>query len=256
MNIKEYISSGILELYVLGQTSAQESQEVEKNAGQYPEIADELEALQIALLSFNQTVAKAPPPHLEQKILDSIKGRSSGQTAHGNNSSPYLWIGLLALALAGMGYFYQQNQRSTAALASLQSDFAKLKKDCEAVQNHFAKQNKYIAVVGDTGDRAVAMEGQETVPGAFGVVHWNPKKRQAFLEIKNLPDPPPGKQYQLWAIVDGQPTDMGVFDIERGEMVLQELPFIAAPQAFAVTLEKAGGSAVPTLDQMVMIGNI
>ena len=42
MNINEYISSGILEAYVLGELSDQERISVERNLAQHPELQEEL----------------------------------------------------------------------------------------------------------------------------------------------------------------------------------------------------------------------
>ena len=42
MNIKEYIESGILEMYVLGHATKEESDEVEKMASTHPEIKKEM----------------------------------------------------------------------------------------------------------------------------------------------------------------------------------------------------------------------
>ena len=78
------------------------------------------------------------------------------------------------------------------------------------------------------------------------------------MDITNLPSPAADKQYQLWAIVDGAPVDMGVFDLASAETdtTFQNVPFIENPQAFAVTLEPKGGSTNPTLDQMYVVGNV
>ena len=42
MNLQEYIASGILELYVLGELTEQERSDVEKNLAHYPELREEL----------------------------------------------------------------------------------------------------------------------------------------------------------------------------------------------------------------------
>ena len=37
-------------------------------------------------------------------------------------------------------------------------------------------------------------------------VYWNDHQQNAFLEVNQLPEAPAGKQYQLWAIVAGEPV--------------------------------------------------
>ena len=64
---------------------------------------------------------------------------------------------------------------------------------------------------------------------------------------------PSGKQYQLWAIVDGKPVDAGLITDCIG---LCKMKRIDRAQAFAITLEKAGGSPTPTLTEMYVFGKI
>ena len=134
--------------------------------------------------------------------------------------------------------------------------YEQLQESCDSLQLKSNQQLRYIAIVGDEGNDPVMMAGLDIAPESMALVHYNVEKSNTFLEVKNLRAAPAGKQYQLWAIVDGQPTDMGVFDIDTGAYALTEVPFVENPQAFAVTLEKEGGSTVPTMDQMFMIGNI
>jgi len=64
---------------------------------------------------------------------------------------------------------------------------------------------------------------------------------------------PSDKQYQLWAIVGGQPVDLGVYQTGAA---MQKMKNIEGAQMFAITIEKAGGSATPTLDQMIVAGPV
>ena len=70
-----------------------------------------------------------------------------------------------------------------------------------------------------------------------------------------MPKAPEGKEYQLWAIVDGKPVDLGMYD-ENNSQKLQAMKTISKPQAFAITLENKGGSPTPTMEQMYVLGNV
>lgn len=64
-------------------------------------------------------------------------------------------------------------------------------------------------------------------------------------------------QYQLWALVNGKPVDLGVFDVKAdAEHILVKMKEIGGAQAFAVTLEKRGGVASPTMEQMIAMGGV
>jgi anti-sigma-K factor RskA len=72
-----------------------------------------------------------------------------------------------------------------------------------------------------------------------------------------LPAPPPGKAYQLWAIAGGNaPVSAGVFSVDAngtGSLSVAPLPGVSAVNAFAVTLEPAGGRPAPS-GEMYLLG--
>jgi len=57
----------------------------------------------------------------------------------------------------------------------------------------------------------------------------------------NLSNITPDKQYQLWAQIDGQMVDLGVF--EHNDQ-LQRLKTTQKAEAFVITIEPRGGSPV------------
>ncbi|MFN3801897.1 MAG: anti-sigma factor, partial [Belliella pelovolcani] len=59
MDIQAYISSGKLELFVLGELSVREQEEVMKLAEQYPEIRKELDQIEEAMFAFDNLSGKA-----------------------------------------------------------------------------------------------------------------------------------------------------------------------------------------------------
>jgi anti-sigma-K factor RskA len=63
-----------------------------------------------------------------------------------------------------------------------------------------------------------------------------------------MPALPPGKTYQLWAIVD-KPMSAGTFRTDSGHksrVVLKDLPDLSRISKFAVSLEPDGGRPQPT----------
>ncbi len=99
----------------------------------------------------------------------------------------------------------------------------------------------------------IRMDGLPLSPESYANVFWNTKTNAVFISVDNLPEPPAGHQYQLWAIKPGQaPIDAGIFDHNK---LVQELKIIRGEvQAFAVTLEKEGGSPIASVDQTYVKG--
>jgi anti-sigma-K factor RskA len=85
------------------------------------------------------------------------------------------------------------------------------------------------------------------------MIFWNIISGELFISAAGLPEPPYGKQYQLWAIVDGKPVNAGML-VPQGNLDLLRMETIPKAEMFAITMEHVGGSPVPTLDQMVVAG--
>ena len=92
---------------------------------------------------------------------------------------------------------------------------------------------------------------QKVAPTAKMLLAWNTKDKMIYLMKSQLPAAPIGKQYQLWAIVDKKPVDLGVFDLKEGTIAMRA---IGKAEAFAVTLEKTGGNPTPTSEVYVVGG--
>jgi anti-sigma-K factor RskA len=102
--------------------------------------------------------------------------------------------------------------------------------------------------------KKIQLKGVEKHPDMLAEVYWDSSKK-VYLDIKNLPAAPTGKQYQLWAIVEGKPVDMGMYS-KNTDSKIQAMKSVEKPQAFAITLEKEGGNATPTMEEMYVMGTI
>ena len=286
MNIKEYISSGVLELYAAGTLSEDEARDVEAMALKYPEVKAEIEAIQNALISYSASFKKNPRPELRHSVLDKIdelEGKSASnilslsgnipgvQSASQQNNVPkyyerpqkfrYLmaavWV-FLALNIIGNVVFYTKLKRTEEQMTSVMNENNKMKQEYEKIKLDMEKKSTDMKMVMNRSNKVVDMKGMEIAPQSFATVYWNPNTKQVMLDVNNLPMPPSDKQYQLWALKDGKPIDAGIFEMKPGtDGDMHMMPVtITDADAFAVTLEKKGGSPTPTLTQLYVMGKI
>ena len=103
--------------------------------------------------------------------------------------------------------------------------------------------------------KMAAMQGTANAPGAYATVYWDTTTKDVYMFINNLPKPASDKQYQLWAFINNQPQDLGVFDLKQ-EKLLVKMKGVQGAQAFAVTLEPRGGSPAPTPNSMYVMGKL
>jgi len=245
-----------LEHYVLGKLPPEQEAEVEDYAQQYPEIRQEIGAIEKTLEEYALLQGRTPPPGVLTNILQSVEeGDGIGDGPSAPNLRPALWVlaVLLIGALAAWFMSYQNGQEQQQQIASLEQEMTALQESCDSIQ---AQQEQYLQFLQDPDTRSTIMRGTEVSPQAIAAVYFNPEAQATYLSPRALPATPSDKQYQLWAIVDGAPVSMGVFDTPADTAGLQEVPYVENAQAYAVTLEPRGGSETPTMEQMYVIGEI
>ncbi len=105
-----------------------------------------------------------------------------------------------------------------------------------------------------TGVQLVDLAPQGDHGDAKVMVAWNGKTCCGMLSMSNMPEPPPGRDYQLWVLDRSKPAPMSAGVIPRG---VSSQHFIAgnitAPgrPGFAVSMEPAGGRSEPTPDAIL-----
>lgn len=296
---KAYIESGILELYVLGQLNDQEQREVEAMAAKYPEVKQEIEAIEIAMeqyamarsiepsIGLDQQIlqkitdqeghksvkmtTKPPPP--SQELPDSVRQEQSREAIAPViplNSNYESKIRLLRVALAAciallvvsvIALFSAHNELGDARdqIASLSADKQQFTSTVNYMRQNNADLQKIIDMSNDPDWKTVKLAGTPMDPNAKMTVYWHVSGRHVMMDNSKMELPVNDKdhQYQLWALVNGKPVDLGVFDVKPDtNAILVNMKDIASAQTFAVTLEKRGGSPTPTMDQMIVAGNV
>ncbi|GAB3587031.1 anti-sigma factor [Hymenobacter daeguensis] len=291
-NFQEYIESGILEQYALGELSPAEQAGVEAQAAAHPAIREELAQVQAALGFYAEAHAMTPPAGMRERVLtnvlaqiaapaanaslrqevDAVAAQTIGAPAAEANVRPLYaapaeapasrsWaiaasVALL-LSLLGNALLYTNWKSANSELVALQNEkaqFATTTTVAERKLNDLRQENQ---VLRNDEFRAVALAGTKTAPTAHARVLFNPATHKVYVDVRSLPALPSGKQYQLWALDKGKPIDAGVLTVATatGEG-LQHMKDIASAQTFAMTVEPAGGSVNPTLSTMTVVGNI
>ena len=266
MNIQEYISSGILESYVLGALSKVEAAEVESMASKNPEVKEEIRRIEEGLFKYAEAHAVSPKPELKNKILKKIRvGENTGEAkvislTKKNQIAEYLAAASISIAILSAGaayYFYDKWQKAQDTILAMEMQNSVLTERGNTVNYNMQKEleatNKQLSMLMDTITAKIILKGMPVSPSSQAAVYWNKNSRDVMIAVANLPAPPSDKQYQLWALKDGKPVDAGVFEIKSD---MQQMKNIDGAQAFAVTLEKKGGSSVPTLEALYLMGEI
>ena len=282
MNLQDYISSGIVESYVLGIATAEEKAEFERMCAVHPDVRAAREAFEEKLEEHAMNNAVKPPDSLKEKIFSEIEigsarprfGTLGGEMFSNSEEEEkdveepvklnwkYLAAAAALLMLGSIAlnvYFYNKYQNSITRYEALLTAQSTLVNQTKSMEAKLSEKDYTIYMMKDTGMRVIKMPGKNVPtspdPDCLATIYWNKKTKDVYLILNSIRPPAPDKQYQLWAIVNGQPVNAGVFEVEDPSVRLR-MKTIQKAEAFAVTLEKKGGSTKPTLHAMYMMGKV
>ena len=260
MDTREYIESGILELYVFGRLSDEENLEVMKRAEDSREIQEEIVSIEKAVISLSYSFA----PHLSAEVYDRIRQqlieKHGGVVEIKQRQGITLWIGWAAavILMFGLAYQYYEYNEVTKEVEAVTKERGKFEQMVAELNIKNTENEKALAVIRDQFNTVVKLEGQAVAPQAYAKVYVNPNKKEIYVDIAGLPEPPAGKVYQVWALkLDPlTPTSIGVLDNAANSNGILQVENFNQAEAFGITLEPAGGSVTPTLEQLYTLGKV
>ncbi len=276
MEKEEIISSGLLESYVMGLCSHEESLQVEWWAKAYPEVKEELEAIGDAMEQYARAESIPVQADVKSKIFAAIENYSVDLTDNNTITQdevlesevqqadtatavvrPMLskWKLLAAASVAlliGSAIFnyvtYNKLQDATARLDQTQQELTAKSESLQAM-------DKNLEVVQDRNSVPVSLAGLPAAPNAGAKIFWMKNTGDVYIDAANLPAAPQGMQYQLWGIVDGKPVDAGMITTASGSTFqIEKMKSFGTAKidAFAVTLETKGGKPQPEGEMYVL----
>ena len=263
METQEYIESGVLELYVYGLLNETENEEVALMAKNNPQINAEIIAIEKAIVALSSSFSPFHSVANYEKIKEKLELKHSPKVIElepKRNWSQYVGWAAAVLLLAGIGYQYNQNQFETnQVVQSSTIEKAKLEKDLKALELKNAASETSLAVVRDTKNIIVTLGGQAVAPESSAKVYWNKETKVVYIDAAGLPEPPQGMVYQVWALKLNPltPTSIGLLEnFDANDQKLFAVNNADQAEAFGITLEPAGGSLTPTMEQLYTLGKV
>ena len=255
MNIQEYISSGIIESYVLGLATAEERIEFEQLCSQYPELVKARKQFEEAIEKQAMENAPTPPAFLRERIWSEIQQSSTKimtMEPTTRRSSGLGWVAAASIILfLAAGYFAYKYYNETKDLKKTNQE---LTVKADSIQRDKDQLDK---ILHDPNVTVVNMKAMKpAAPSAD--IYWDTTSSSVYLVVKNMPKLASDKQYQLWSIIDSagklKPTSLGLFD-GGNEKLFFKMENAQNADHFAITIEKKGNTGGPDLNQLQVMGD-
>lgn len=254
MNKEKLLKSGLIEMYVLGLTSEEETQAVLRGAASYPEVKQEITLLRSAMEAYAVSQAVHPPQGLKEQILSRLdEDIKTDDTAPASQKKSrrfgmkgrtiLLWSTLFLLVATSLSQ-YKQSNLLLAENKEISEELIRVEEELNNCQAKSTFPQDYYTFLADPNTRTVVLRGTDASPGSVAILCDNPIQKRAFIHLLNVPSPDSGKQFQVWAEVNGEMKNMGVIPNQHGS--LHSCHFVHQAERFNVTLEPYGGSTHPS----------
>ena len=145
------------------------------------------------------------------------------------------WV-LLALSIGGNIWFFSNWKNSGEKLVALETQNQVLAQEGKAFKASYQEE---VAILQSPNNKVITLAGQPDFPTAKALVYFDRNKKEVYLSAMKLPKAPTGKQYQLWAFVNGKPVNAGLIDDNGNILKMKSFDKV---EAFAISLEVTGGS--------------
>ncbi len=236
MDKERFLTSGLLEQYVLGLTNAEDTAIVERYIKNFPDIRSKAESLKKEVDAY----AAQQLPDFSAAVKIPVKSPAR---------IPAWAIGIAASLLIACAFFANGwNKANNRILANEQALAG-----CQTAYKTCLETADMLAFLEHEDTRPVYLNGTDQLPKAKALVYWNHTAKSAYFNPLRLPQAPIGQQYQIWADVEGVMINMGL--IEPKATHLQALRYIPEAQSLNITLEPIGGSEHPTVSRLCLNGD-
>lgn len=237
MDKEQFLKSGLLEQYVLGLTTPEETATVERYMDAFPEIQHKITYLKKEIEEYTkQAFPNIPPPAAAQRV------QAPAQVPQ--------WMAWGAAALVAACVFFANEWYKADTLVRANEQALK---NCQTERTACLQTAEMLAFLEHEDTRPVYLNGTALLPKAKALVYWNHTAKSAYFNPIRLPQAPEGSQYQIWADVEGVMINMGL--IEPKSLHLQALRYIPQAESLNITIEPVGGSEHPTVANLCLNGD-
>lgn len=252
--INTFLNSGLLEKYLLGETSSEETEYIETFIARHPEVENAYNTMQFNLEVVAKRDAVDAPKHILNAVLEELDVTPVVKL---NTPKKYkkwyqysIAASIVALIFAGQAFYLhvknqklsEENQVVVDEIFDLRSDIEMNNKKLDDIMHQFKQLN-------DPETYKYIMQGNNRAKNLKTVAYINPKDKTSMIDVVSLPQLPEEQCYQIWAELQGKMVSLGILD--ETDRQLRAIPYTEDALGLNITIEPKGGNTVASLDNSV-----
>ncbi len=250
--ITQFLDSGLLDRYVVGEVTPSEIKTVELYIETYPEIKDEYEFLQDTLEIVSMSNAKKVPNNQLSNILIQLDDKPVIKLTQPKKRSPWFTLAasIAALIFGSTTYMlYNQNQALLEENQVVVEEIFDLRSDIDENNRMLENLNSEFLKLNNPETEKYVLRGNARAKNLKTVAYINPVDKSSLIDVISLPELPKEQCYQMWVELQDKMVSLGILD--ETDRQLKQVPYMEDALGLSITIEPKGGNNNASVENAV-----
>lgn len=244
--LQNFLNSNLLQKYLVGDTSLEESKEVEHFISNYPEAAQAYENLQGNLEIIAKAGAVDLPKDILGEILESLETTNDTkviQLVQKRNTPWYSFAASAAAVLFAVTSFmlYQKNMQLNTENNVVVEEIFDLRGDIESNNLKLDELSRELLKLNNPDSKKYVINGNARAKNLKTVAYINSVEKTSMIDVITLPQLQKGQQYQIWAELQDRMVNLGILD--ESDRKLKQIPYMEDALALSIKIGTKGDNA-------------
>lgn len=238
-----FLNSNLLNTYLVGDTSFEESKEVEYFISNYPEAAKAYEKLQDNLELIAKAGAVDVPNNILSDILESLDETNDTKVIQLVQGSETPWYSIAASAAAVLFavtsfMLYEKNQNLNDENNIVIEEIYDLRSDIDKNNSKLDELSRELLKLNNPDARKYVINGNERAKNLKTVAYINSVEKTSMIDVITLPQLPKEQHYQIWAELQDRMVNLGILD--ESDRKLKQIPYMEDALALSIKISTKG----------------
>ncbi len=228
---------------MVGETSFEESKEVEYFLSNYPEAASAYENLQDNLEIIAKAGAVDVPNQVLTGVLESLDESNGTKVIQLVQKRKTPWYSIAASAAAVLFaatsfMLYQKNLNLNDENNVVIEEIFDLRSDIDKNNSKLDELSRELMKLNNPDARKYVINGNERAKNLKTVAYINPVEKTSMIDVITLPQLPKEQHYQIWAELQDRMVNLGILD--ESNRKLKQIPYMEDALALSIKIGTKG----------------
>ena len=234
--LHNFLQSGLLEKYLVGDTSIAQNLEVEHMIENHSEVADAYNELQKNLEIVANANAEEAPLGVLNRVLEATKEKPVVHLSSRKISRYTIAASVAAFIFASSSAFlFFQNQKLNKENNVVVEEIFDLRSDIEKNNSKLNQLAFELNKLNNPDSEKYVLRGNERAKDLKTVAYINPVEKTSMIDVITLPKLPEDQYYQIRAELEDKMVSLGILD--ASERRLQPIPYMEDALALSIAIK-------------------